>query len=183
MGYHLEKPIVLVGPMGSGKSTVARFISARLDIISLDTDVKVEEIAGKKIPDIFREDGEEAFRHLETQALKYCLDTVQLIATGGGVVGEECNYEILRRGFVAYLYAPVGVQYQRTLALNNRPMIDVEDRRKRLKELFEERHPRYKQVADYTVDTSAHPVKECADMIINELLEKHILREIADGTD
>lgn len=85
----------------------------------------------------FEDDGETEFRNIETEVLKRCLKVDAIIATGGGVIGREENRKLLKaNGLVVYLMADVGSQYLRTLKDNNRPMIAVDDRRKRLEDIL-----------------------------------------------
>ncbi len=170
--FKLEKPIALVGPMGAGKSTLMRLLSQTLQLDAIDVDCKIEEFAHKKISDIFKEDGEEYFRNLESDTLKYCLDCAQIIATGGGIIGREKNRLLLKEAFVIYLYTPIELQYQRTLVNNDRPMLEVTDRLQRLKDLFTVRHPLYQSVSDIVIDTSLYDAKGCVALII-DLLGKH----------
>ena len=179
LSYFLEKPLILIGPMGAGKSTIARCLGAALGVVALDVDDKITELAGQSIADIFATSGEAEFRRIETEALRYCLDSGWLIATGGGITGEERNLELLRRGFVIYLYAPVRVQLQRTSTGVARPMLSGHDRRSRLTELFAQRHARYASAADLTFDTSRLPARQCTLRLIDLLGACDIIREEA----
>ena len=95
-----------------------------------------------------------------------------MIATGGGIVVTKENLDLLKNnGLVVYLYADVETQYQRTLNDNGRPMIYAEDRKQRLSEIFNYRKPLFESVADITIDSGAHSVHECIEMIQSKLEE------------
>ena len=119
--------IVLVGFMGSGKSTLGRVLHQRLSYPFIDTDETIEQQEGKSITDIFANDGEEAFRDLETQLLHKMLDdklNKHLISTGGGMILRSENRELLRQlGFVVWLSCSVEESYERTVRNNSRPLL------------------------------------------------------------
>lgn len=174
--YNLEKPVALIGPMGAGKSTLMRLLAQTLQLEAIDVDCKIEEFAHKKISDIFKDEGEEYFRNLESDTLKYCIDCAQIIATGGGIIGREKNRLLLKDTFVVYLYTPVELQYQRTLVNNDRPLLEVDDRMQKLKDLFAIRNPIYQEVSDVTIDTSLYDSKGCVSLIIELLAQHKILK-------
>ncbi|MCR5084257.1 MAG: shikimate kinase [Succinivibrionaceae bacterium] len=158
--------IVLVGPMGCGKSTIGRRLSELTDLPFVDLDDYIVFHAGCSIPSIFRERGEAAFRDLETQALEECLGKRAVIATGGGAVVRPRNQELISgSGLVVYLHASVEAQHERTSRDNGRPMLAVEDRLGRLREIFAQREPIYRALASFTVDTDRQGVDQCAAAI------------------
>lgn len=151
----VRRNIILVGPMGAGKSTVGRQLASRLSFSFLDTDHVIEERTGADIPWIFDVEGEEGFRQRETAVLKDLLDLkLHVIATGGGIVEKEENYSLLRElGQVFYLTASVDQLYARTCKDKKRPLLQVDDPRQKIQEIFDRRDPLYRRVADQVLDT------------------------------
>ena len=152
-GHHL----VLVGMTGSGKSTVARLVAERLGRPLVDTDQVVETGAGRTIRSIFAEDGEQAFRSLETDALTNALaDGVPaVIATGGGVVLAAANRIALRESSarVVWLCADPSTLLERvrpSIRSGHRPLLD-DDPAGTLQRMCTEREPLYREVADAIV--------------------------------
>jgi shikimate kinase len=150
--------IVLIGFMGSGKSHIGRELHQRLHYTLVDMDHVIENRAGKPIPAIFAEDGEESFRDMETALLReLCGDctTRRIISTGGGVVGRAENRELLRRlGYVVWLRAPIGVILDRTSKNRDRPLLAGDDPAERAVELLAKREPLYQETAHLMVDTA-----------------------------
>ena len=147
--------IVLVGPMGAGKSVVGALLARRLGLPFVDVDAAVEAEAGLRIAELFRREGEAAFRARETALLARCLDgDGQVVATGGGAVLAPANRERLReRGFVAWLQADPATQLRRLEGCADRPLLAGADRAARLHALAAERDPLYRDVADLALDT------------------------------
>ena len=141
----MPENIVLIGPMGAGKSTVGRLLAARLNCPFFDTDQLVEEHAGADIPWIFDMEGEAGFRLRETQVLQDLQSlSGAVIATGGGIVTEPRNLPLLRGlGRILYLTASIEQLYQRTRKDRRRPLLQVEDPKGRLTALFRARDPLY----------------------------------------
>ena len=121
-----ERHIFLTGFMGAGKSKVGAILAARLGRNFIDTDALVEETAGKSIPDIFRESGEEAFRRLEHQAVRRASEMpASVISLGGGAVTHEENWEVIRRsGVCIYLQASPETIFARVSRKTHRPLLD-----------------------------------------------------------
>jgi len=160
--------------MGTGKTAVGRALAARLGRRLVETDAVIEKLAGESIPDIFRRHGEIAFRELEIQAVKQVSNgRRQIIACGGGVVLNTINIERLRKtGVVVLLAATPTCIYRRTAsAPGTRPLLDVANRRARIRELMAVRRPFYELAADITVDTSNLSVEAVADLIVEKLKE------------
>ena len=147
--------IVLVGPMGAGKSVVGALLARRLALPFVDLDALLEAEAGAHIADLFRDEGEAAFRARESALLARCLaGDGQVVATGGGAVLAAANRARLReRGFVAWLRADPGTQLRRLEGCRDRPLLEGTDRQARLHALATERDPLYREVADCTIDT------------------------------
>ncbi len=159
--------IILTGFMGTGKSIVSRKLAKRLGMSYLDTDELIEKREGIKISAIFQEKGEEYFRQLETQAIKEVasLDN-HVISSGGGVVLREENVTALKKnGFIICLSANPEVILQRTANNRNRPLLEVDDQKKRIKELLKIRKPFYDK-ADFNIDTSSLSSEEVVEKIV-----------------
>ncbi len=152
------KNLVLIGFMGSGKSTVGRELHSRLGYELVDMDTVIEQREGRPITRIFEENGEDYFRDLETALLAELCEAPgprKIISTGGGVVGREANRELLRKmGYVIWLHAPVDVIYERTSRNRDRPLLHTEDPIGRISALLEKRTPWYKETAHLKVDTT-----------------------------
>ncbi|MGZ8215714.1 shikimate kinase AroK [Methylomagnum sp.] len=149
------KNIYLIGPMGAGKTTIGRLLAKNLGVSFVDSDKEIEKRTGVSIPMIFEYEGESGFRKRESETLA---DLVKLegivMATGGGSVLLRENREGLRRnGFVVYLHCPVDKQFERTHKDSNRPLLNTDNPRKKLADLFSIREPLYRSIADSVVDT------------------------------
>lgn len=164
------KNIVLIGFMGSGKSTVGRELNHRLGYPLVDMDQVLERRAGKPIAAIFADDGEEAFRDMESRLLEELIDPAaprRIISTGGGVIGREKNRELLRHlGYVVWLHAPVEVVLERTSKNRDRPLLHTANPRERIEELMRVRAPLYTETAHLKVDTSGLDSAELATGIL-----------------
>jgi len=145
--------LVLVGPMGAGKSTIGRRLAERYRLAFHDLDQDVESRTGATVRLIFELEGEDGFRRRETEVLHELLDgSGRLVATGGGSVLAAENRALIReRGFVVYLGASVGQQLKRLERDRKRPLLAAPDRRARLEALALERDPLYREVADLVV--------------------------------
>ena len=125
------KSLVLIGFMGSGKSTVGRELHQRLGYPLVDMDHVIEQRARRSITAIFEDEGEEAFRGMETALLEELNDPSaprRIISTGGGVIGRERNRALLRHlGYVVWLHAPLAVILERTGRNRDRPLLHTED--------------------------------------------------------
>lgn len=141
--------------MGAGKTTLGRRLAKSLRWEFFDSDHVVEERTGVDIPYIFEKEGEVGFRKREIDVLEDLTQRSSIIlATGGGAVTQERNrHNLINRGIVVYLETPVSLQLARTSRCENRPLLDVDDREMRLREIYQQRHPLYQQVADITVLT------------------------------
>ncbi len=159
--------IVLLGMMGSGKSTVGRALAARLEVPFRDTDQLLEYRLGRHIPQIFQLYGEEAFRSHETSVLR-SLDPIEAVtATGGGIVLREENWPELRRlGTTVFLNAYPEVLIKRLdQSSRKRPLLAQENWESKLTELLETRLPLYRQ-ADVTVDVKDEEIESVVEEIV-----------------
>lgn len=164
------KNIVLIGFMGSGKSTVGRELHQRLGYPLVDMDQVIEQRAGKPITAIFAESGEESFRDRETRLLEELSDPAaprRIISTGGGVIGREENRALLRHlGYVVWLHAPTEVILDRTAKNRDRPLLHTDDPRARVEALLAVRQPLYRETAHLQVDTAGLDCGELATGIL-----------------
>ena len=148
--------IVLIGFMGSGKSSVGRMLAKRLKFRFLDTDKLIEERAWLSIKDIFAKHGEEYFRERETATIASLAGARQhIIATGGGIVTQPRNVPLLHKlGWVVLLKADPDEIFRRVARNKQRPLLQVEDPRARVETMLAERQPLYEQAADFCVDST-----------------------------
>lgn len=163
--------IYFVGPMGSGKSALGKYLAFELGFRFLDTDDLIESVANKSISDIFKDSGEEKFRDLESAVL----DQVQpfigcCVATGGGAVLRKTNWGKLQTGIVVYLEAPVDVLVERLQNDTSRPLLaDADDLRERITKILDERRSLYEQ-ADVTISIkSGEPTDDIGKEVIRKL--------------
>lgn len=165
----ITESLFLVGFMGVGKTTVAAALSRLTGVPHVDLDQLVVEQVGRTIPDIFASSGEQAFRTLETSALRSLCDGVtRIVATGGGVVGREENWICMRQhGRVVYLQADWAVLAARIGSGEGRPLASGEERA-RLQQLWQSRLPLYEQ-ADLVVKVDQGSPDEIARQILRAL--------------
>ena len=153
--------IVLVGFMGTGKTSIGRRISSQLRMRYVDTDDIVERDSGRRISNIFAEDGESAFRELESEAVcKVSKLYNHVIATGGGVVLKESNMtELKRTGIVFCLTATAEEIYRRVGHQTHRPLLQDPDPLAKIQSMLAERQPYYAE-ADYMIRTTGRSFGE-----------------------
>jgi shikimate kinase len=153
--------IFLVGLMGAGKTTVGKLLAQHLNKQFVDCDREVENRSGASIPLIFEIEGEAGFRRRESRLLHELASRDNLVlATGGGAVLSEENRKLLAsRGTVVYLRASVQELWLRTRHDKNRPLLQGTDVRNKLKTLYIERDPLYREIADIVVDTNRQGVR------------------------
>ena len=168
----MKSNIALIGFMGTGKTAVGQVLATRLHRKLIEVDSVIKKIAGKTIADIFRDDGEIAFRELEIKAIKNAAaGEKQVIACGGGVVLNTINIDRLQAtGVVINLTASPEIILER-LAQDgdNRPLINVNWPPERIKELMQFRKPFYDRATDITINTSKLSIDAVADKIIDRL--------------
>jgi shikimate kinase len=161
--------VVLVGPMGAGKSTVGRLLAARLGVDLRDTDADVEAFAGKSVPDIFVEDGEPAFRDLEHRAVGTALaDHRGVLALGGGSVMNPLTEHALRGHTVVFLDVEVSDAARRIGLNRDRPLLLGNPRAEWLR-IMADRRPVYRRVATAVVATDGRTPDEVADAVLAAL--------------
>jgi len=161
--------IVLIGFMGSGKSTVGRQLARQIGYQFVDTDQEVERLTGMTIKDIFAQYGESFFRQLEAKTIEAMLTRQNIVlATGGGVVLDKKNVKNLRLiGKLFYLFAtPERLAARIEHDSGIRPLLATENRMMTIAKMLKEREIYY-QCADYVIDTSDLSVAEVVAQIIN----------------
>lgn len=166
-----QQNIFLVGPMGVGKTTIGRQLAQLLGYEFIDSDREIEQRTGASIPWIFDMEGEEGFRRRE-QAVIDELSARRgiVLATGGGAVVIPENRTCLKqRGIVVYLKADLDELLARTRNDKNRPLLQTDDPRSRLKSLLEQREPWYLEVADIVFDTQQQNIKSAAKGLMARL--------------
>lgn len=163
--------IILIGFMGSGKTSVGIRLSYRLRRVLTDTDKKIERLQRMTVSEIFERFGEAEFRNMETQCLERLLEEPegQIISVGGGLPMRSRNRELLRRlGTVVYLRVKAGTVCARLAADTSRPLLQGEDREEKVQRLLEKRAPVYESAAEIIVDVD----EKTLDEIVDEILEK-----------
>jgi len=168
---NLPQNIVLIGFMGSGKSTVGRELHVRLGYPLVDMDQVIEQRAGKPITAIFADEGEATFRAMETELLQELADPAapsRIISTGGGVVGSAENRALLQSmGYVVWLDAPSEAILERTSKNRQRPLLHTDDPIVRIRELMALRQPLYQETAHLKLDTVGLDSGELATGILD----------------
>lgn len=163
--------VFLVGLMGAGKTTVGRLLAKHYGCSFHDSDHEIEARTGVKIPVIFEIEGEPGFRKRE-EAMIAELTALSgvVLATGGGAVLSAANREALRKnGLVIYLRGSPEHLYERTRHDRNRPLLQTEDPLAKLRELYRQRDPLYREVADIVVDTGRQGVASMTRMLCGKL--------------
>lgn len=171
-----RRPIVLIGMMGAGKSSVGRRLAGRLGIAFVDADSEIETAAGMTVPEIFEIRGEAEFRSGEARVIARLLDNgPQVLATGGGAfMNADTRKAIRSKGISIWLRAEPDVLLRRIMRRNDRPLLRTPDPAATLKQLITARYPVYAE-ADLTIDSRdvVHDViVDEAVAALNALLEK-----------
>ena len=163
--------IFLIGLPGSGKSTVGRSLARRLDLPFLDADHVVEERIGCSIREYFEHAGEEAFRNIEEKAIDELTQSHPgVLATGGGAVLRPLNRSRLHaRGHVIYLRSTPNEVFRRVQHDRKRPLLQVQDPMERLRDLYSQRDPLYRETAHFTIETGRPSVGRLVSMIVSQL--------------
>lgn len=166
--------IFLVGLMGAGKTTVGRRLAKRLGKSFYDCDEEIERTTGVKIPVIFDIEGETGFRAREARMLAELVVRSDIVlATGGGAVLSGDNRKLLaENGLVVYLRALASDLWARTRHDRNRPLLKTDQPLARLEELYAERDPLYRSIADLIVDTGSQSLGSLAHRLELQLIER-----------
>ena len=163
--------LILIGPMGSGKTTVGKQLAKRARMDFVDSDHMIEDRCGVSISTIFDIEGEEGFRKRETKMLQeLCQKSNMVLATGGGAILSEENRILLRKcGFVVYLQTSIETQLSRTKKSQNRPLLDKVNAVEKLNALMEERGKLYEQEADLVVKSGERIVSKVVEEILTAI--------------
>ena len=164
--------IILVGPMGSGKTTIGKRLSKSLGLEFFDSDIEIINNTGVSIDHIFDVEGEKGFRLRESEILKkLCSVPHIVIATGGGAVLLEANRELIKSsGQVVYLLSSVDQILRRTSKSKTRPLLEKSNnRRKTIMDIVAARDSLYREVASLIIDTDGKNLKDVIDEIIKAL--------------
>ena len=160
--------IVLIGPMGSGKSSIGKILAKKIDFKFIDTDKLIEIQEGIKIKEIFNSKGERYFRDLEVKVLEKTLTTQNaVIATGGGIVQRQKNRILLENEKnVFFLNSSVNRQFERTKDSDKRPLLNKGDKFKTLGELYKKRLSHYENVSRYKIEMDDKTNEDIVEQII-----------------
>ncbi len=181
----MKDNIILIGFMGSGKTSVGIRLSYQLKRTMIDTDKWIEQKQKRTVSEIFAQSGEEAFRMMETDCLKELIRTAdkQIISVGGGLPMKEENHALLRElGTVFYLSATPEAVYERLKTDTTRPLLQVEDPEERIRTLLKQRAPVYEACADVVLDVSDRSFDEILEQIgkelrLNKLLDSNLFNQ------
>ncbi len=169
-----DQNVFLIGPMGSGKTTIGKQLAKLLKLDFYDCDHELERQTGASINLIFDLEGEAGFRLRESRMLeKIARKKGVLISTGGGVICSHQNRQLLRtHGFVVYLKTSTGNQLKRLSQDKSRPLLQAKDRRQRLRELASVRNPLYDSTADLVFSTGSQSVLNTAKSLSSAIQQQ-----------
>ena len=168
--------VVLTGFRGTGKTTVGRIVADHLGIPFIDTDRLIEERAGMKIPSIFHEQGEPAFRDMERQAIASLPGDGIVVSAGGGAILDPVNVAHLRRGSLVFLLGADNESIIRRIGGSNRPSLTGRPLSEEVGDLLRVRRPAYLRAADFCISTSGRAPEEIAGEIALLLCEGPLSR-------
>jgi shikimate kinase len=163
--------IYLVGMPGAGKTTVGRHLARRLHRLFIDADHEIEARTGVRIPLIFDIEGEQGFRDRESRVIaELAVESNLVVATGGGAVLRSENRAAIKQGgTVIYLHAAPRLLFDRTRLDPNRPLLQVADPMGKIEELFAQRDPLYREVADIIVNSVGGSISHLVKQVEREL--------------
>ncbi len=169
----IDSNVFLIGPMGSGKTTLGRRVARILGLDFIDCDQELERQTGATVNLIFDIEGEAGFRDRETRMLRDLASRQRmLVATGGGAVTSEVNRDILRsNGLVVWLKTSVTQQLARLGRDKSRPLLQTPDREQRLQELAHARNPLYAELADLVFETRDRNISQVARELAQAILD------------
>jgi shikimate kinase len=158
--------IALIGFMGTGKTSVGRLLAEQLHFEFVDTDEVIETRTGKKIAELFKLNGEPAFRELEKQVVAELADRRKLVISCGGGLASQANLDSLKtHALVVSLWAAPEKIFQRVRHQTHRPLLHDPEPLKKIRELLAVREPFYRQ-ADVMVNTEVRPLKAVAQQVV-----------------
>jgi len=171
------KSLFLVGPMGSGKTSVGRQLARKLSYEFFDSDREIEARCGVDIPTIFEYEGEQGFRDREEAILNELTAKGGIVlATGGGSILRECNRQRLNsRGYVILLSVDIKEQLRRVSLNTNRPLLQTDNPEQRLREIMQQREPIYQAVADVEISTDSSRMQNVVYKILRHLKSKNLI--------
>lgn len=168
----IDRPVVMVGLMGAGKTSVGRALARRLGIPFVDSDKEIEAAAGCSVVDIFSMYGEEEFRRVEQRVIERLLDTppaLKVISTGeGAFITPAVREMVLERALSVWLRADLDLLVQRTSARDTRPQLLNTDSRKILEQLIDERYKTY-AMADIVVQTKNESLRKTLAKVLRAI--------------
>jgi len=164
--------IIIVGAMGSGKSTVGKLLAKKLDKKYIDTDLEIEIKNNCDISTFFEKYGETLFREKESEILDALTDiNNHIISTGGGIILKEENINLLKKiGLIVFLDIGLKAQIKRVKHRKHRPLLKSDDLYTQLKELKKGRDPIYNSISDYIIDVSNKDKNAVVEEICNKLI-------------
>jgi shikimate kinase len=165
-----KQKIVFIGPMGAGKTTIGKQVATQLGCDFYDSDRVLEERTGVSIPLIFELEGEDGFRRRETEVIEeLCKNKNIVLATGGGAILRKENRKILqKKSLVIFLNASLEQLFERTCKDKNRPLLQANDPKQKLKDLLEQRLSIYEEMADIICKTDNQSIHHT----VSDILEK-----------
>ena len=172
---NLTKPIVMVGLMGAGKTSVGRALARHLGIPFIDSDKEIEKAAGCSVVDIFSMYGEQEFRRVEEKVIERIIDTpplIKVISTGeGAFITESVRQTVLEKATTIWLKADLDLLVKRTGFRNTRPQLLNTDSHEILAQLIKERYDTY-ALADITVETSDENIHKTLAKVLSAIENK-----------
>ena len=182
---YLDRPIVMVGLMGAGKTSVGRALARRLGVLFVDSDKEIETAAGCSVVDIFSMYGEAEFRRVEQRVIERILDTepkCKILSTGeGAFITPAVRDMLMGRALTIWLKADLELLVKRTKFRDTRPQLLHADSRKILGQLIDERYQIY-AMADITVETHDESLRKTLDKVLGAI-KKHVNKGQANGKD
>lgn len=162
--------VFLIGMMGAGKTTVGRGLATQLGYRFFDTDVLIERVARKTINEIFKDEGEDYFRQLESQVLsELSACNRSVISTGGGIVMRQFNWSYLRHGLIIWLDVPVEVLLDRLQHDTTRPLLQTPNPAQALQKLLDQRRNRYAEADLHIPVTASYTPEEIVSRVLAEI--------------
>lgn len=168
--------VYLVGPMGSGKTTIGQRVAKKMGLLFLDNDHELQKQTGASVNLIFDLEGESGFRKRETDMLKKLTARENIVlATGGGTILSEENRKLLAStGVVVYLRTSVTQQIKRLSRDKTRPLLQSGDRREKLTRLAKERNPLYEEIAQITFQSQNRSLESASEALYQQIMAHQI---------